>query len=137
MLSGMPKVKVPQFRSTRSVTVDPDATNGAVLGLNLWDETGELVDLDALVAQAIADAGGASSDGGTSPSGSDLTTDDVEEGRYNEYYTDARADARIAAHDTLPCFLSDGTPSYMHLASDLTIPCFLSDGTAASLLLAA
>lgn len=65
------------------------------------------------------------------------TTDDVPEGTTNLYYTDARADARIAAHDTLPCFLSDGTPSYLHLASDLTIPCFLTDGTPSSLPLAA
>lgn len=64
------------------------------------------------------------------------TTTDVPEGT-NLYYTDARADARIAAHDTLPCFLTDGTASYLHLASDLTIPCVLSDGTAASLPLAA
>lgn len=65
------------------------------------------------------------------------TTDDVPEGTTNLYFTNARADARIAAHDTVPCFLTDGSPSYMPLASDLTIPCVLSDGTAASLPLAA
>lgn len=64
------------------------------------------------------------------------TTSDVPEGT-NLYFTDARADARIAAHDTVPCFLTDGTAAYMPLASDLTIPCFLSDGTPSSLPLAA
>lgn len=65
------------------------------------------------------------------------TTDDVPEGTTNLYYTDARADARIAAHDTFPFFLHDGSAAYIPLASDLTLPFFDSTGGANNIALAA
>lgn len=65
------------------------------------------------------------------------TTDDVPEGTTNLYYTDARADARIAAHDTFPFFASDGSAAYIHLTSDLKLPFFANDGSAQNIPLAA
>jgi hypothetical protein len=51
------KVKVPLFRSVRSVIIDTDATSGAVLGENLFNPDGSLVDIDAMIAAQLADAG--------------------------------------------------------------------------------
>lgn len=65
------------------------------------------------------------------------TTDDVPEGTENLYYTDARADARIAAHDTFPFFLADGSPAYISLTSDIHLPFFDSTGGANNIALAA
>lgn len=65
------------------------------------------------------------------------TTDDVPEGTTNLYYTDARADARIAAHDTFPFFLADGSPAYIPLTSDIHLPFFDSTGGANNIALAA
>lgn len=65
------------------------------------------------------------------------TTDDVPEGSENLYYTDARADARIAAHDTFPFFLTDGSAAYIPLTSDLKLPFFDSTGGANNIALAA
>ena len=64
------------------------------------------------------------------------TTSDVPEGT-NKYYTDARADARIAAHDTFPFFASDGSAAYIPLTSDLMLPFFSNDGTVNNIPLAA
>jgi hypothetical protein len=130
------RVKVPLFRTNpvRSALIETEATVGAVVGENLYDAAGNLVDLDAMIAEAVGDASGT---GTTTQDGSDLTTDDVEEGRYNEYFTDARADARIAAHDTFPFFLADGTPAYIRLTSDLHLPFFDSTGGANNIALTA
>jgi hypothetical protein len=65
------------------------------------------------------------------------TTDDVPEGTTNLYYTDARADARIAAHDRFPFFLADTTAAYIPLTSDLKLPFFDSTGSANNVALAA
>ena len=65
------------------------------------------------------------------------TTDDVPEGATNLYYTDARADARIAVHDTFPFFLTDGSAAYIPLTSDLKLPFFDSTGSANNIALAA
>ena len=43
-------VKVPMFQTARPVTIDADATEGAVVGVNLRWPDGSLVDLDALGA---------------------------------------------------------------------------------------
>jgi len=69
--------------------------------------------------------------------GWDGTTDDVPEGTTNLYYTDARADARIAAHDTFPFFAADGSAAYIALTSDLKLPFFAGNGDAANIPLAA
>jgi hypothetical protein len=50
------KAKVPQFRSTRSVTVETDATVGATVGVNLYNKDGTLFDPGAAVAQPSDDS---------------------------------------------------------------------------------
>jgi hypothetical protein len=65
------------------------------------------------------------------------TTDDVPEGTTNLYYTAARIDAEIAAHDTFPFFAADGSAAYIPLTSDLKLPFFASNGAAANIPLAA
>lgn len=80
------KVKVALHGQPGSATINPNATEGAVLGVNLRNEDGSLVTLEQL--------GATSSD---STPDSPTTTDSVPEGSSNLYYTDVRADARIAA----------------------------------------
>jgi hypothetical protein len=65
------------------------------------------------------------------------TTDDVPEGDDNLYFTNARADARIAAHATFPFFDSDGDAANIPLTSDAKLPFFGSDGTESDIALAA
>jgi hypothetical protein len=64
------------------------------------------------------------------------TTSDVPEG-VNLYFTNARADARIAAHATFPFFDSDGDAANIPLTSDAKLPFFGSDGTESDIALAA
>lgn len=53
----MSKVKVPVAGTIgRSVRVNPDATKGATLGVNLYDADGTLLDLTALIQQIVNDA---------------------------------------------------------------------------------
>lgn len=119
----MPLNRLPVAGSrTRTARVDPNATFGATVGYNLFDLEGNLVDLDALVAEAIADGGGSAANG-------DLTTDDIAEGRSRLYYTEERVDAEIAAHAAFPFFASDLSPANIALTSDLKLPFFASDGT--------
>lgn len=131
----MPLNRLPVAGSrNRVVRVDPNATNGAVVGENLFDAAGNVVDLDALIADAIANLGDT---GATSPAGSDLTTDEVTEGRFNLYYTTERVDAEIAAHAKFPFFAADGSPAYIPLTSGLKLPFFAGDGSAQNIALAA
>lgn len=75
----MKKVRVPVHRTspTQSVLIDPAATNGAQIGVNLLDPDGKLVPWPIV----------APSTGGTSLN----TTDDLDEGQWNLWFTDRRA----------------------------------------------
>jgi hypothetical protein len=76
----MRNVRVPLFGNVaKSVTVDADATDGATIGVNLRKPDGTLVTLDEL--------GG----GSTAPPNDLTTTDDLDEGGYNLYFTNKRA----------------------------------------------
>jgi len=78
----MKNVKVPLFGNPgKSATIDAEATNGATVGKNLFNPDGSLVTPAQL-------------SGGTVPPGStnDLgTSDDLDEGSYNLYFTERRA----------------------------------------------
>lgn len=52
----MPSNKVQSFGSANRLA-RLRALNGAILGVNLYDENGDLVDIDAMIAAALADAG--------------------------------------------------------------------------------
>lgn len=76
----MKNVRVPLHGNVaKSVTLDADATNGAVVGTNLWKPDGTLV--------TMQDFGE-----GASGSGPGIdTSDDLDEGGYNFYFTNRRA----------------------------------------------
>lgn len=82
----MKNVKVPLFGNPgKSATLDALATEGAIVGVNLRRQNGALV--------TDADFGGGST--GNAP---DLgTTDDLDEGGYNLYFTDRRARDAVGA----------------------------------------
>lgn len=70
----------------KSVTVNPKATEGAVLGVNLTDADGKPYTVDQIVNPKAPDP--------NQPVVADLsenTTDDLEEGAENLYFTDERA----------------------------------------------
>ncbi|NII54413.1 hypothetical protein [Luteibacter sp. SG786] len=84
----MKNVKVPLFGNPgKSATIDAEATNGATVGKNLFNADGSLVTTAQL-------SGGAS----TTSSGSDLgTSDDLDEGSYNLYFTARRAQDAVGS----------------------------------------
>lgn len=84
----MKKARVALFGKPGSIIVDQDATEGAVFGVNLRNADGSLVTAEQFAATGVAIEGIA-------------TTDALPEGTRNLYYTDARADARIAVHVAL------------------------------------
>lgn len=106
------KVKVPLFRTARSVMIETDATNGAVVGENLRLADGTVVKPEDIL----------NSEASSSPTvgqGSDLTTDDVTEGQFNEYFTDerAQASARTVIGRTLVAFaFGDASPRNIYVA---------------------
>lgn len=78
------------FRNeSKSVRVDTTATNGAVIGTNLWDASGNLITQAQWNALSSPSSTGSSSFSGT--------TDDVDEGQYNLYFTDRRAQDAVGA----------------------------------------
>lgn len=83
---GNRTAKVPLFGNVaRAVTVNLDATAGAQVGLNLLGPDGQLVRWDQIANDAPSAPG--------APSGTLNTTDDLQEGRFNFYFTAARASA--------------------------------------------
>lgn len=84
------RVQVQSYRvSNKPVTVDVSATNGAAIGTNLWDADGNLI----TQAQWNALSAGKSSSTSTFSG----TTDDVNEGQYNLYFTNRRAQDAVGA----------------------------------------
>lgn len=84
------RVQVQSYRvSNKPVTVDVSATNGAVIGTNLWDANGNLI------TQAEWNALGTAKSSSTSTFSG--TTDDVNEGQYNLYFTDRRAQDAVGS----------------------------------------
>jgi len=81
-------------------TINPDATAGAVFGVNLRWPDGTIVTVESLGV-------------GAGSSSSARTTDSVTEGVSNLYYTDARADARAAAAVATHAGLADPHPGYL------------------------
>ncbi|HKV00991.1 MAG TPA: hypothetical protein VJQ26_02635, partial [Ktedonobacteraceae bacterium] len=81
-------VQVQKYRvSNQPVTVDTNATQGAQIGVNLWDGSGKLI------TQA---AWNALSSGSSSATFSG-TTDDVNEGQWNLYFTNRRAQDAVGS----------------------------------------
>ncbi|MEO9079608.1 MAG: hypothetical protein ABI268_09885 [Rhodanobacter sp.] len=80
--------KVPMFRNVaKSVTVNLDATNGAQIGLNVLAPDGSLVKwTDILNVSATTSTG--------TPA---TTTDDLNEGQFNLYFTTIRAQNAVGA----------------------------------------
>lgn len=77
------RVQVTKYRvSNQAVTVDTNATQGAQIGVNLWDASGKLI------TQAMWNVLGS---GGSSSGSFTGTTDDVNEGQWNLYFTNRRA----------------------------------------------
>lgn len=84
----MKNVKVPLFGNPgKSATIDAEATNGAVVGKNLFNADGSLVNASQL------------SGGSSAPvSSNDLgTSDDLDEGSYNLYFTGRRAQDAVGS----------------------------------------
>lgn len=83
----MSKVKVPLFRTSpsRAVTIDADATVGARIGVDLLMPDGTLATTAKLQA-LLGSTPGNSNSGPT-------TTDELDEGAHNRYFTAARAAA--------------------------------------------
>lgn len=154
------KVKVPLWRTspTQAVTIDPAATVGAQFGVNLTDPDGKLVPWPLAAPSA---PGGAPAPGSTTS-----TTDDLQEGRYNLYFTTGRASAAAPIQSlvpgtnvtidttdprrpvinaagggvgtgTFPFFLSDLTRANISLNGSGELPFFLADGSASDIPLAA
>lgn len=97
----MAKVRVAIYGTPNKLAfIDPNATDGAVIGRNVWIEDPEgsntfrLFDptTDVIVSNESVTTLQ------TAGSGDDLTTDSVPEGVVNLYYTDARVAAWFAAH---------------------------------------
>jgi hypothetical protein len=61
------------------------------------------------------------------------TTNDLPEGATNLYFTNPRADARVALHRKVPARLSDGTASPIPLNADGSVPARLSNGTVSNI----
>lgn len=79
-------VKVPLYGSPiRAVQLDERATEGAVFGVNLKWPDGRLVQEDDFSTSAPGGSGAIS------------TTDDLDEGRWNFYFTDRRAQDAVGA----------------------------------------
>ena len=75
------RVQVQKYRvSNQAVSVDTNATQGAQFGVNIWDPSGNLVAWP--LATSTPSAGESNFDG---------TTDDVDEGQFNLYFTNLRA----------------------------------------------
>src|SRR5690349_2794489 len=88
------RVRVALAGRAGHVDVEQGATAGATLGVNLYNEDGTLVTLEQIAAEIVSAVFTLSEAGGSTSPG---TTDALPEGTSNLYYTDARADARIAA----------------------------------------
>lgn len=79
-------VQVQQYQTLRVVKIDAAATYGAQIGVDLLMPDGTVSSIAKL--QAIFGMGAGSS---TGPS----TTDELEEGQFNRYFTDKRAQAAV------------------------------------------
>lgn len=84
----MKNVRVPLFGNPgKSATIDAEATNGATVGTNLFNADGSLVTASQL-------SGGSSSP----PTSIDLgTSDDLDEGSFNLYFTAKRAQDAVGS----------------------------------------
>ena len=92
-MAGDRLAKIPMFRNVaKAVTVNLDATNGATLGVNLFAADGKtLLTLASLGAPTTSP--GVTGGSTAAPSVSGETTDDLQEGQFNLYFTNARAAA--------------------------------------------
>lgn len=78
------RVQVQSYRvSNKPVTVDTTATNGAQFGVNIWDPSGNLVAWPLLTSSSALTFNG--------------TTDDVNEGQWNLYFTNLRAQNAVGS----------------------------------------
>ena len=115
----MKKVRVPVHRTspTQSVLIDPAATVGAQVGVNLFDPDGKLVPWPIV----------APSTGGSSLT----TTDDLDEGQWNLWFTDRRA------QDAVGAILANSTTISLAYVAGTSITAALNDladsGTGAAL----
>src|SRR5580692_10030407 len=71
-----------------SATIDVGATNGAQVGVNLYDPNGDLVQWSSILNVTSSSS---------SSTGSITTTDELDEGEYNLYFTDLRAQDAVGS----------------------------------------
>lgn len=100
----MSKVRVPVHRTSpvKSVLIDPAATVGAQFGVNLLDPDGKLVPWPI-----VPDSKTHGSTAGT--------TDELDEGQWNQWFTDARA------QDAVGAILADSANVTLTYATQLAI----------------
>jgi hypothetical protein len=86
------RVQVQKYRvSNQPYTVDLAATDGAVIGTNLWDSEGNLI------TQAQWNALLSGTSASPSVNLANATTDDLDEGEYNLYFTNLRAQNAVGS----------------------------------------
>ena len=88
----MSGAKVPAYGNTRRAVLikDVNATYGATVGVNLYQQDGTVISLDDILNSKVAQQGGSLP----------RSTDSVPEGQYNLYFTTARAQTAAGAMAT-------------------------------------
>lgn len=109
---GMRNARVPLFGNVaKSVTIDPAATDGATFGVNLRWPDGRLVQAGDFTTSAPAGSGAIS------------TTDDLDEGQWNLWFTPRRA------QDAVGGILADSANVTLRYAPGASITADLTDLT--------
>lgn len=115
------RVQVQKYRvSNQPVSVDTNATNGAQIGVNLWDASGNLITQAQWNALSSASSSAATFNG---------TTDDVNEGQWNLYFTIPRAQDAVGAILQNSANVTLSYVSHTSIKADLTTVTVGSGGT--------
>lgn len=106
--------RVPVYgNQTKAVHVEPGATKGAKVGTNFYGPDGELVSWSDIVNPKV--------DASPTSDNSISTTDDLDEGAFNLYFTDERAQDAVGGilqnSDNVTLTYNDAVPS---IRADLT-----------------
>lgn len=113
------RVQVQKYRvSNQPVSVDTNATQGAQIGVNLWDSSGNLITQDQWNALSS-----------TSTSTVSGTTDDVNEGQWNLYFTIPRAQDAVGSILENSSNVTLEYVSHTSIKADLTMVTVGSGGT--------
>lgn len=116
------RVQVVKYRvSNQAVMVDTNATEGAQIGVNLWDAEGNLI--TQAVWNSLVEKSGTSA---TTFTG---TTDNVNEGQYNLYFTNRRAQDAVGSILESTANVTLTYVAGTSIKADLTEPTISSGGT--------